>query len=341
MTAKTLKVWACCFFLLFQSLFLCHSAVAAPPDSNENEALRFLAAMVESHELQKFLDTTVTDLLVRHPSLDKRRLQVALIDLSQAGPPVTAHINGSQRIYPASVVKFIYLIAAYRWMEDTRIVLDPEWQRHLRQMIRYSDNQSTRWVFYALTGTQPGDELPPEPYAQFRERRQAVKRWLAALGLRNLHCVHPTYDGNGDLFGRDLQFLRDRSFVEETHSQPGGYPNRLSVTALDTARLLALLATGHLLSAGNTEAVLSLMKRDPEEQKYLQRRIAGGAFRVQAVQVYSKSGTYGETFADAGIVKTAGLKQLVLAVFIQSGEPYRGNFIAELTEQCVKHIVSP
>src|SRR5437016_13015909 len=82
-------------------------------------------------------------------------------------------------------------------------------------MIHQSSNQATRKVFARLTETEPGPELSPEAYREFRERRQAVKRWLATLGIRDLHCVNPTYDGNGDLFGRDAQFLRDASVRSE------------------------------------------------------------------------------------------------------------------------------
>jgi len=54
------------------------------------------------------------------------------------------------------------------------------------------------------------------------------------------------------------------------------------MTALDTARLLALLTTGRLLSPENTEAVLKLMKREVKEQKHLKRRIAAARRRFPA-----------------------------------------------------------
>ena len=341
MSGKPLQICFFCLFILLRTTAPETFALAAQPDDRAGNAARFLSTVIISDTLQEFLETTVATLIANDRSLQGGAFQAALIDLSQPQQPRMAHVNGDQRVYPASVVKFIYLIAAYQWAEENRIVLDTEWQHHLRRMIRHSDNQSTRWMVYRLTGTEPGPELPPEQYARFRENRLAVKRWLTTMGLDNLHCVHPTYDGNGDLFGRDLQFMRDRSFQGETILQPGGFPNRLSVTALDITRLLALLATGHLLSPEDTEAVLKLMKRDIREQKYLERRIAGGASRISGLDVYSKSGTYRETFADVGIVKAANSKQLVLAVFIQNQEGYRGNFIADLTERCARYLLGP
>ena len=78
-------------------------------------------------------------------------------------------------------------------------------------MIRESSNQATQQVFARLTDTEPGPELPPDAYATSASAGWPSKRWLAALGIDDLHCVNPTYDGGGDLVGRDEQFLRDRS----------------------------------------------------------------------------------------------------------------------------------
>ncbi len=145
------------------------------------------------------------------PALRDAKVRVALLDLAHGEPPRLAHHHGDAPIYPASVVKFVYLMAAYRWQEEGRLRIDGDFDRELSAMIRESSNQATQKVFARLTETEPGPELPPEAYRDFRERRLAVKRWLASLGIDDLHCVNPTYDGNGDLFGRDAQFLRDAS----------------------------------------------------------------------------------------------------------------------------------
>src|SRR5262249_59606059 len=127
-----------------------------------------------------------------------------------------------------------------RWQEEGRLRIEGEFDRELSEMIRESSNQATRKVFARLTDTEPGPELPAQAYGDFRERRLAVKRWLTSLGIDDLHCVNPTYDGNGDLFGRDKQFINDPSV-------PGGLggtaPNRQAMTAVGTAKLLPLLAT--------------------------------------------------------------------------------------------------
>jgi hypothetical protein len=107
------------------------------------------------------------------------------------------------------VIALVYLMGAYRWQEEGRLRIEGALDQELSEMIRQSSNQATRKVFARLTGTEPGPELSPEEYRDFRERRLAVKHWLVSLGIEDLHCVNPTYDGNGDLVGRDRQFIGD------------------------------------------------------------------------------------------------------------------------------------
>jgi beta-lactamase class A len=209
-------------------------------------------------------------------------------------------------------------------------------------MIRASSNQATRKVFARLTGTEPGPELTPEAYREFCERRQLVKRWLESLGIPDLHCVNPTYDGNGDLAGRDAQFLRDRSLPGGLRARAGQYPNRQAMTAAGTVKLLALLATDRALTPEDSAIVRRRMRRDPKEQPHLAHRIAGGAARLGGLEVYAKSGTWGPDFADAGIVRhVASGRQMALAVFTEASPPYRGDFIADLTERAAAHLLVP
>jgi hypothetical protein len=118
-----------------------------------------------------------------NPVLAERRMhEVAAepcqagLDLRGDGPPLQAHRRGGIPIYPASVVKFVYLMAAYAWRDEGRHAIDPETDALLTAMIHDSNNQATRKVFARLTATEPGPELSPDAYPAFRERRLAVQR---------------------------------------------------------------------------------------------------------------------------------------------------------------------
>src|SRR4026207_1921680 len=58
--------------------------------------------------------------------LEDKQLSITLIDLRNPARPVTASFRGNERIYPASVSKLFYLVAAHRWLEDKKIAQTPE-----------------------------------------------------------------------------------------------------------------------------------------------------------------------------------------------------------------------
>jgi beta-lactamase class A len=317
-------------------------APAGAPDSRV-----FLTSIRGSEGLQAFLDAAVEELLADDPALRKQALRVSLIDLPAGNAvgnaarraPELAHRNGDSPVYPASVVKFVYLMAAFAWRDRGLLEIDAALDRQLRAMTYASSNRASQQVLWRLTDTEAGPRLPPDEYAAFRERRLRVKRWLQELGIDDLHTVHPNYDGGGDLYGRDLQFLEDPNVAGSLPNQTGEYRNRQAMTANGTARLLALLASDRALSPESSAEVRRRMLRDPRKQRYLKRRIAGGADGRPDLEVYAKTGTWGPIFADAGIVRHASGHQLVVVVFIRGKPAYRGSFIAELTRRAVRRLL--
>lgn len=315
------------------------SAAGVRAEVSPQEAARYLGSIRRSTDLQEFLDRTVAQLEAGDPALRRADVRIALLDLSTE-PPQLAERRGESPIYPASVVKFIYLMAAYAWQEKGTRHIDAEMDVLLREMIHDSSNRATQQVFARLTRTEPGPELSPEAYAEYAQRRLAVNRWLAEIGIGDLHCANPTYDGDGDLAGRDRQFVSDRRIAGAPAARDGELGNRNAMTAVGTAKALALLATDRALTAEDSAEARRRMKRDPKEQPHLAARIAGGAARLVDLDVYSKSGTWGPIYADAGIVRHASGRQFVLVVFTQGQPPYRGDFIADLTERCAAHLLT-
>jgi beta-lactamase class A len=310
-----------------------------PPPPPQADPHALLESIQPSADLQAFLDAALEELLAADAKLREQTLRVTLIDLPASAAPGLAHRNGDSPVYPASVVKLVYLMAAYAWRDQGRLQIDPAFESQLEQMIYASSNRATQRVLRRLTDTQAGPRLAPEPYAAFRERRHRVKRWLQDFGIDDLHAVHPTYDGGGDLYGRDLQFLQDPSVPGSLPEQKGALRNRQAMTANGTARLLALLATDQALSPASSAEAREQMRRDPRRQRYQRKRIAGGADLRPDLEVFSKTGTWGPIFADAGIVRHASGHQLVVVVFLEGSPAYRGSFIAELTRRAVRRLL--
>jgi hypothetical protein len=317
---------------------LMSQAAADPLPRNPHD---YLASIHPSSELQVFLDRTVEALEAGDRRLRQTDVRIALLDLSHGDAPLLAQRRGEVPIYPASVVKFVYLMAAYAWQENGTRQIDHEMDDLLTQMIHNSSNQATQGVLARLTATEPGPELSGAAYQVFRDRRLAVDRWLQTLGITDLHCVNPTYDGDGDLSGRDKQFVSDRSIAGGLPRRVGEFANRNAMTAVGTAKLLALLATDRALAPADSATVRRRMHRDPAEQPHLAHRLAGGAARLPDLDVYSKSGTWGPIYADAGIIRHASGRQFVLVVFTSAQPAYRGEFIADLTYRCAQHLLMP
>jgi beta-lactamase class A len=309
-----------------------------PATAVEAEATAWLATIEPDPELQAFVDTSVAALRETDPALRRQTVRVAIIDLPTTGPARLAHWNGTSPVYPASVPKFVYLMAAFAWRDAGRLEIDPTFDRELREMVYASSNKATQKVVARLTDTRPGPRLGRAEYQAFRDKRLAVKRWLARFGITDLHMVHPTYDG-GDISPREAQFLSDPAVPGCLPARGSEYRNRQAMTALGSAQLLALLATDRALAPITCEEVRRRMQRDLGKQPYLRYRIAGGAQRAPGFEVYSKTGTWGPIHADAGIVRHRSGHQVVVAAFVDGAPRYRGSFIADFTDRVVRHLV--
>ena len=121
-------------------------------------------AAVRQAMRQELVDNAVGKALTDFGSskLSGDELAVTLIDLRDAEHPVRASYRGEAQIYPASVVKLFYLVAAHRQMEDGKLEDTAELRRAMKDMIVDSYNEATGYIVDLLTGTTSGPELSPE-----------------------------------------------------------------------------------------------------------------------------------------------------------------------------------
>src|SRR5215813_5297389 len=180
--------------------------------------------------------------------LQESELSITLIDLRDAARPVTASFHGNERVYPASVVKLFYLVAAHRWLEEKKIEATPELTRALKDMIVDSSNEATQYVLDVLTHTTGGYELPPKEMEEWQYQRNAVNRYFTGLGYANINVNQKTFCE--DAYGR-----------ERVSRGPNG-ENRNKLTTDATARLLAEIATGRAVNPARTAQMMELLKRD-------------------------------------------------------------------------------
>src|SRR5689334_18578252 len=224
--------------------------------------------------------------------LDEKQLSITLIDLRDAQHPVTASFRGNERVYPASVVKLFYLVAAERWLEDKKIEQTPELTRAVRDMIVDSSNEATQYVVDVLTHTTGGYELPPKEMEEWQYQRNAVNRYFASLGYTNINVNQKTFCE--DAYGR-----------ERVSRGPNG-ENRNKLTTDATAT--------------RTAAMMELLKRDytgqssdPDNQGH---GFTGIALQGrEGFRLWSKAGWTSTTRHDVAYVETPDGAKFVLATF--------------------------
>src|ERR1041385_8141720 len=238
--------------------------------------------------------------------LQENELSITLIDLRDPAHPVTASFHGNERVYPASVVKLFYLVAAHRWLEDKKIEQTPELTRALKDMIVDSSNEATQYVLDVLTHTTGGYELPPKEMEQWQYQRNAVNRYFSPLGYPNINVNQKTFCE--DAYGR-----------ERVSRGPNG-ENRNKLTTDAVARLMMEIVTGKAANAARTAAMMELLKRDytgqssdPDDQGH---GFSGIALQGrEGYRLWSKAGWTSTTRHDVAYIETPDGARFVLATF--------------------------
>jgi beta-lactamase class A len=273
-------------------LFLSVSVVAQQP----KPPLQDVVDAAAKTTLEKFADK----------KLDEKQLSITLIDLRDPQHPLTASFRGNERIYPASVVKLFYLVAAHRWLEDKKIEETPELTRALRDMIVDSSNEATQYVVDVLTHTTGGYELPPKEMEEWQNQRNAVNRYFAGLGYTNINVNQKTFCE--DAYGR-----------ERVSRGPNG-ENRNKLTTDATARLLMEIVTGKAATPARTALMMELLKRDytgtssdADDQGHGFTGIALNG--IQGARLWSKAGWTSTTRHDVAYIELPDGRKFILAIF--------------------------
>ena len=201
---------------------------------------------------------------------------------------------GDQRlIYPASVVKLIYAMAAEAWLQQDLLPEDPELRRAMRDMIADSSNDATGLLVDLLTGTTSGPALQGEAWCLWQRQRRLVNDWLQGLGwpeLQEVNCCQKTW-GDGP-YGRERVFYG------------ADLENRNALSTAATARALEAVMTDGVLSPPACQRLRDLLARsldpaqraaDPENQ------VDGflGAGLPEGSRLWSKAGWMSQARHDA------------------------------------------
>jgi hypothetical protein len=241
-------------------------------------------------------------------------LAVTLIDMRDPNNLRQANYRGEEKIYPASVSKMFYLGAVHRWLQDGKLKDSPELQQAVREMIVDSWNEPTQYIVDLLTGTTSGPALPAKEMKKWADKRNAVNRFYAGLGYRNINVNQKTFC--------------EASYGREKIFRGANGENRNKLTTNATARLLSEIALGRLVSPERSAQMMELMKRDqyakgdPDDQA---RGFTGLALKdAPGLKLWSKAGWTSETRHDAAYIETPDGLRFVLVTFTVNHANERG-----------------
>ncbi len=279
---------------------LLHSVQSATNSTPAMNALTF----ANSVQLQSLVDQAAQDALEKFATnkLAADQFAVTLVDLNGARP-MAANYRGGERIYPASVVKLFYLVAAHRWMEDGRLQDTEELRHGMRDMIVDSGNEATGLVVDSITETTSGPELPPEELEKWHDQRNAINRYFATLGYTNINANRKPW--NDGPYGRERQSVKIHQADD-----------RNMLTTDTTARLMTEIVTGRAVSPERCQQMLELLRRDPTDTK-AEGQVKGfiGETLPAGSKLWSKAGWTSQTCHDCAAVELPGGKKFVLTIF--------------------------
>lgn len=267
----------------------------------------------KSESLQGILARSVTEVLDSYPgkTFSSNDIAATLIDLKNPDVLETASVRGSERIYPASVVKMFYMAALEQQLEDGKVTLTPELTRGLKDMIVDSSNEATQYILDVLTDTSSGAELPQKDFEKWQYKRNRVNRFYASMGYANINVNQKT-------------FCEDAYGIEQQSRKYKG-ENRNMLTTDATARLLAEIVLGRMNSPERTKVMMDLMKRDPfgpaKDPDDQNNGFTGKLFierNIRDIKLWSKAGWTSKSRHDAAYVETADGLKFVLVIFTEN-----------------------
>jgi len=283
-------------FLFGSAADLAHSTSDTESRATQTQNLQLLVDRAAKTTLEKFAER----------KLEEKQLSITLVDLTGPAHPRTASFRGNERVYPASVVKLFYLVAAHRWLDDKKIEDTPELRRAMKDMIVDSSNEATQYIVDVLTHTTGGYELSPQEMEEWQYQRNAVNRYFGGLGYTNINVNQKTFCE--DAYGR-----------EQVSRGPKG-ENRNKLTTDATARLLTEIVTRKAVTPTRSTLMMELLKRDyagkssdPDDQGH---GFTGIALQgLEGVKLWSKAGWTSTTRHDAAYLELPNGVRFVLVTF--------------------------
>jgi len=222
-------------------------------------------------------------------------------------------INNRKKIYPASVVKLVYSLALYYWIENKTILRDIQVDEAIQEMLQNSSNDATSFIIDLLTGTTSGPSLEKEIFNTWKYQREIINDWLKTLNweeLQNFNCCQKTWE--------DRPYGREKDFYGASNK------NRNAMTTDGTARIMEEIMQNINFNEKNIN-LRNCLSREINEQsqdKDTNNQIIGflGAGLPKNIPFWSKAGLMSEARHDSAWWINQNQSKTLLVVFTEGKE---------------------
>ena len=249
-----------------------------------------------SDSLQQGVDRALADLGLDDEAR-KKKLSVALIDLSDSGPPRVASVNGDVMMYAASLPKIAVLLAAFEKIAQGKMVLDEATEQRLSRMIKASSNRDATEMMHAVG-----------------------KEYIARVLLSPRYRLYDPEHNGGLWVGKDYAkaglWRRD-----PLHNLSHG------ATAMQVARFYYLLATDNLVTPEHCRKMREILTNSELNHKFVRalKQIDPDA------AVSRKSGSWSTYHSDSVLVERDGHRYIAVALSDNAkGSQWLGRIITKL-----------
>ena len=222
-------------------------------------------------------------------------------------------INNRKKIYPASVVKLVYSLAIYYWIENKTILQDIQVNEAIKEMLQNSSNDATSFIVDLLTGTTSGPSLEKETFHKWKYQREIINDWLKNLNweeLQDFNCCQKTWEDRP--YGREKDFYRTSN------------ENRNAMTTDGTARIMEEIMQNIPFNEKNINLKNYLFRELTEQSQHNDPNNQINGFLGEGlplrVPFWSKAGLMSEARHDAGWWINKDQSKTLLVVFTEGKE---------------------
>ncbi len=256
--------------------FLLVLAVAVPPVLSSQQPP--VLAACYNNRLQEGLETCLRELKL-DKAAERKKLSVALVDITDPEQPLLAAINGDRMMYAASLPKIAILLGAFERIARGEMQLDAATQEQLTRMIRNSSNRAATEMLNRVGKTFLADLLQSPKYRLYDPQNNGGL-WV------------------GKEYGKAGAWKRD-PLANLSHG----------ANAFQVARFYYLLETGQLVSPEMSREMKEILSKPAIQHKF----VKGLKSRPDA-EIYRKSGSWRQYHADSAIIEHGDRRYIAVAL---------------------------